>query len=75
MDAIDRPDPFEQVFDPYIILEVLGRIFVDEVSIIEPQKTDIYGIFWAFICVLYKTLMEGSEKPFIGYFDDQFHNL
>ena len=41
--AIDRPDPFEQVFDPCNILKVLGIIFVDEFSIIEPQKSVIYG--------------------------------
>ena len=29
--AMDRFDPLEHVFDPYIILEVLRKIFVDEV--------------------------------------------
>ena len=41
--VIDRPDPFEQIFDPWIILEVPGMIFIDEFLIIEPQKTVIYG--------------------------------
>ena len=29
--AIDRSDPSEHVFDPYSILEVLRKIFTDEV--------------------------------------------
>ena len=29
--AIDRSDPFEHVFDPYCTLEVLRKIFIDEV--------------------------------------------
>ena len=29
--AIDRSDPFEHVFDPYFILEVPRKIFMDKV--------------------------------------------
>ena len=29
--AIDKSDPFEHVFDPDIILEVLRKIFMDEI--------------------------------------------
>ena len=36
--AIDSPDRFEHVFDPYYILEALEKIFKREISIVRPQK-------------------------------------
>ena len=42
--AIDSPDRFEHVFDPYYILEVSEKNFRLEILIVRPQK-------WAKICL------------------------
>ena len=42
--AIDSPDRFEHVFDPYYILEVSEKILRLEILIVRPQK-------WAKICL------------------------
>ena len=50
--AIDSPDRFEHVFDPYYTLEVLEKIFKHEISIVRPQKLAkivFFGVFKAFI--------------------------
>ena len=46
--AIDSPDRFEHVFDPYYILEVLEKIFKREISNVRPQKLAKNSVFWCF---------------------------
>ena len=46
--AIDRSDPFKHVLDPYCILEVLRKIFMDKVWAIRPQKLAKNDIVLAF---------------------------
>ena len=41
--AIDNPDRFEQVFDTYYIPEVSEKIFMDDISMVRPQKTYVFG--------------------------------
>ena len=53
--AIDRSDLSEHVFDPYFILEVLGKFFMDEVWVICPQNS-LKMTFFAF----YKGFMDKS---------------
>ena len=36
--ALHRSHPVEDVFDPYWILEVLGKFFMDKVWAIRPEK-------------------------------------
>ena len=48
-DVIDNPDRFEQVFDPYYILEVLEKIFTHDISMVRRQKMLIFGVLKAFI--------------------------
>ena len=47
--AIDNPDRFEQVFDPYHILEVPEKIFTRDISMVRRQKILIFGVLKAFI--------------------------
>ena len=47
--AIDNPDRFEQVFDTYYIPEVSEKIFMDDISMVRPQKTYVFGGYKAFI--------------------------
>ena len=47
--AIDNPDRFEQVFDPYYIHEVLEKIFTYDISMVRRQKMLIFGVLKAFI--------------------------
>ena len=47
--AIDNPDRFEQVFDPYYILEVPEKIFTHDISMVRRQKMLIFGVLKAFI--------------------------
>ena len=47
--ALDNPDQFEQVFDPYYILEVLEKNFTHDISIVRRQKMLIFGVLKAFI--------------------------
>ena len=47
--AIDKPDRFEQVFDPYYILEVPEKIFTHDISMVRRQKMLIFGVLKAFI--------------------------
>ena len=47
--AIDNPDRFEQVFDPYYILEVLEKIFTHDITMARRQKMIIFGVLKAFI--------------------------
>ena len=46
--AIDNPDRFEQVFDTYYIPEVSEKIFMDDISMVRPQKTYVFGGYKAF---------------------------
>ena len=48
VNAMDNPDRFEHIFDPYYILEVLEKIFKYEISIVRPQKLAKNGPFWCF---------------------------
>ena len=50
--AIDSHDPLEDVFDPYYMLEVLRKFFMDKVLVIHPLKSAKNGLFWPFIRVL-----------------------
>ena len=47
--SIDNPDRFEQVFNPYYILEVPEKIFTHDISMVHRQKMLIFGVFEAFI--------------------------
>ena len=47
--AIDNPDRFEQVFDPYYILEVPEKNFTHDISIVRCQKMFTFGVLEAFI--------------------------
>ena len=47
--AIDNPDQFEQVFDTYYIPETSEKIFMDDISMVRPQKIVVFGGFKAFI--------------------------
>ena len=47
--SIDNPDRFEQVFDPYYILEVPDKIFTHDISMVRRQKMLIFGVLKAFI--------------------------
>ena len=47
--AIDNPDQFEQVFDPYYILEVPEKIFTHDISMVRRQKLLIFDILKVFI--------------------------
>ena len=49
VDAINNPDRFEQVFDTYYIPEVSEKIFMDDISMVRPQKTYVFGGYKAFI--------------------------
>ena len=53
--AIDNPDRFEQVLDPYYILEVPEKIFTHNISMIRRQKMVIFGVLNVFIsnCTYY----------------------
>ena len=42
---MDNPDRFEQVFDPYYILEVPEKIFTHDISMVRRPKM---LIFWCF---------------------------
>ena len=57
--AIDRSDPLGDVFDQYHMLEVLRKIFMDEVWAVRPQKMTKMA---------YKTLIKGQKSPFLGVF-------
>ena len=46
--AIDNPDRFKQVFDPYYILEVLEKIFTHDISMVRRQKMLIFGVLKTF---------------------------
>ena len=46
--AIDTPDRFEHVFDPYYILEAPKNIFVHEILIIRPRKWAKNSVFCFF---------------------------
>ena len=47
--SVDNPDRFEQVFDPYYILEVPEKIFTHDISMVRRQKMLIFGVLKAFI--------------------------
>ena len=47
--AIDSPDGFEHVFDPYYIREVLEKIFTRDILMVRPQKLAFFGVFKAFV--------------------------
>ena len=47
--SIDNPNRFEQVFDPYYILEVPEKIFTHDISMVRRQKMLIFGVLKAFI--------------------------
>ena len=50
VDAINNPDLFEQVFDTYLSYpEVSEKIFMDDISMVRPQKTYVFGGYKAFI--------------------------
>ena len=36
--AIDKPERFEQAFDTYYIPEASEKIFMDDISMVRPQK-------------------------------------
>ena len=40
--AIDKPDRFEQAFDTYYIPEASEKIFMDDISMVRPQKTYVF---------------------------------
>ena len=74
--AIDRSDPFEHVFDPYCTLEVLRKIFTDEVWVICPQKPSKNGLFCLFIRVLYINPYKLVKKTiFRGFLRTDHSNL
>ena len=50
--AIDTPDRFEHVFDPYYILEALKNIFGHEILIVRPQKWAKNSVFLVFLRLL-----------------------
>ena len=41
---IDNPDRFEEVFDPYYILEVPEKNFTHDISMVRRQKTLIFYV-------------------------------
>ena len=47
--AIDSPDRFEHVFDPYCTREVLEKIFMRDILMIRPQKLGSFDVFKAFV--------------------------
>ena len=47
--AIDSPDRFEHVFDPYYVQEVLEKIFTHVVSMVRAQKVVFFSVFKAFV--------------------------
>ena len=56
--AINNPDRSERVFDAYYISEVSNKTFMDDISMVRPQKIYIFGILKEFIsdfiyCILY----------------------
>ena len=51
--AIDNPDRFEQVFDPYYILEVPEKISTYDISMVRRQKMLIFWCFKGFYKQIY----------------------
>ena len=49
VDAIDKPDRLEQVFDQYDIPEDPEKIFTNDFSIVGHEKMNIFGVFDDFI--------------------------
>ena len=47
--AIDNPDQFEQVFDTYYIPETSEKNFMDDISMVRPQNTYVFGSYKGFI--------------------------
>ena len=47
--AIENPDRFEQVFDPYYILEVPEKNSTHDISMVRREKMLIFGVLKAFI--------------------------
>ena len=62
--AIDNPDRFEQVFDPYYILEVLEKFFMHDISMVRRQKMLIFGVLKAFIVGPRHTLNPPTLRTF-----------
>ena len=47
--AIDNPDQFEQVIDTNYIPEASEKVFMDDISMVRPQKMWVFGGYKAFI--------------------------
>ena len=61
--AIDSPDHFEQVFDPYYIRVVHGKNFSHDILMVRPEILAFLEVFKAFKAISFTiTLTEGNLR-------------